>query len=122
MHDAKLTLRRFYERRARLDPVAAIHVMHSIEIANLGMMDVSAYHPIETLLAAVMRDGAFEVTHVAHRTFHALFCPRRERPVPATGTRAQLVVDAIELQQHRVTQVAGEREPAVVARPDVVLV
>ena len=54
VHDAQPAVEILDQRRATLDPVAVVAVQDAVDVADLGMMNVTADNAIDTAPAAAL--------------------------------------------------------------------
>src|SRR5690606_23102545 len=55
---------------AGFHPVAAVWIANAVHVANLGVVDMPANHPLEAALAAFVGEGLLEFTDEIHRLLH----------------------------------------------------
>src|SRR5450830_1947038 len=85
----------FDQGGAGLDPVTAVEVVHFANLADLGMVDMPAYHPVQPALHAFVGDGLFKVADKADRGLDLVLEVSRQRPVAITVASPPMVQPAI---------------------------
>ncbi|MNI63792.1 hypothetical protein D3C73_1191940 [compost metagenome] len=110
------------QRCAGLHPVAAVEVIHLANLANLGVVNVPAHHPVQLTLDALVGNGFFEVADEAHRRLDLVLEVRRQRPVTIAITSAPVVEPAVEGQGEFVGRVTEEGQPTVITGDHVELI
>jgi len=80
------------QRRAILDPVAAVHVKHVAEVANFRPVNVTANHARHAALARELNHRILVIGHIFHRRLRFQFDVARERPISETE-RAPRAID-----------------------------
>ncbi len=59
--------------RAAFDPVAAVVICNSIDLANGGRVDVATKHAVHLEILCVANDGLLEFSNEADHIFHSRF-------------------------------------------------
>src|SRR5690606_36803181 len=95
-----------------LHPVAIICVEGAVDGAQLGVMDMAAYHAVEAPGTRLATDCRLEVADVADRPLDLQLQVPGERPVSQAQPRADRVQPMIELERDAVERVADMGEPA----------
>jgi hypothetical protein len=71
----------FNQRRAAFDPIPVIAVQNAVDLANFGMVDMTADDAVRLPLLGLVGNGLFEATDEFNRVLHlVLLCQN-----PATG-------------------------------------
>jgi hypothetical protein len=94
-----------------LDPVAVVAVEDAVDRPDLGVVDVSANHPVDSPSSGLSRHRRLEVAHVADGAFDLQFQESRQAPVWQTQARPQVIEVAIDLEGPLIAHVAKDRQP-----------
>ena len=84
----------FDQRRAALDPIAAVQISHVADELGFRAVDVAADDALCVMFARHLHNGLFVLGDVFHRRLGLVFEIRCERPV----TKTEATPDAIEMQ------------------------
>src|SRR5262245_39809990 len=111
------------DRRAAVDPVAAVDVRDAVDLLDGGSMDMAANHAIQPALLDAAHDRLLEVVDEADRRLHFALGIPGERPVPGHAEAAPHPGEQdVEPYQERVAVIAEQSEPPVALGHDVELV
>jgi hypothetical protein len=105
-----------YNGRAALHPVAAIEIVHAIDHAVGGMVDMSANDAMRIVAPSFSGNRVFEGTNEVDGALDAVFEVRRQRPVPEPKVPTYPVQRIIEPERELISTVAEEGQPG--GRPD----
>src|SRR5262245_23028795 len=100
---------------AAFDPVTAIDVDEARLLADHGVVDVAADHPVETAAMRLRRQRLLELADEVDGVLDLQLGPLRQRPVGQAEGTADGVEVGVEPDRHVIGLVAQEREPACVA-------
>ena len=104
-----------HERRAVLDPVAAVGVERRARlgdhVAQLGPVDVAAHDAVDAGLGGPRGDGLLEPVDVLERPLRPVLERRRERPVRLPHPLAHAGHGRVERQRHLVGPRADAAQP-----------
>ena len=100
------------QRRAALDPVAAIHVADAEIVVDDGVVNMAADHPVDAQALGFGGQRLFERADIVHRVLDLALRPLRQRPVGKAETAANGVEVAVDQDREIVGGVAKQREPA----------
>lgn len=104
------------------DPVAGIEVMYAVDVAAIGVVDMTADQAIGAAPARFRGQRHFEFADEIDRRFDTLFEKIRKRPELQSEKPACPIERRIERKRDFVRPVAEKREPARIADDDVELV
>src|SRR5688572_16166203 len=111
-----------YQRRAGLDPIAAIVVGDRADLPNAGAVNVAAEHRLYRVVLSVTDDGRLELADEIDGVLDPLLRVSAQRPVAQAKPPPHEIDQRIEAEQKLVAKIAGEGEPARVLHHRVQLV
>jgi hypothetical protein len=100
------------QRRAALDPIAAVHVADAEIVMDHGVMDVAANDAVNIAALRLRGERLFECTDIVDGILDLALCPLRQRPIRKAEPAANRVEVAIDQDGEIVSGIAQEREPA----------
>ena len=71
----------FDKGAAAFNPVSVVEVKDAADLADLGMMDMAAHHPVHAALSASRRHGFLEAGDIFDRVLDLVLQPGRQRPI-----------------------------------------
>ena len=106
----------FHQCSATFHPVTGVHVSHTVDDLDLGMMYVPADHAVESTLATVTCEIAFELEHEIHGSFHTMFEISAQAPIAQTQAVPPTIEHCVESQHHVIGTITQDSEPRCQAR------
>ena len=100
----------------RIDPVAGIDVGDAGHLAQGGVVDMAADHPVRPVAAGLRRQELLEASDIAHGVLHLQLGPGRKRPVGQSETPADDVQVGVHEEREGAGAVAEQGEPARMAQ------
>ena len=99
------------QRRAALDPVAAVVISGRINIADHGNVDVPANNPLDFRIICKTHDALLEFADVIDCAFDFPFRVSAERPVTEAKAATDEIDGRIQLQQKLIADIPDMGEP-----------
>jgi glycosyltransferase involved in cell wall biosynthesis len=111
--DFPFTIHRLYQRRARLDPVAAVEIVDVADLSHFGFVNVATNDAVEPFVVCVFGQHFFEIGDEGDRFFDIVLDIFRKRPVAVeTDATARTVEQMVQVQQQIVADIAQFGDPA----------
>jgi hypothetical protein len=110
------------QRRAALHPVAVVAVEDSVDLAHLGVVDVSRDHAVQPAALGLVGEGLLELTDEVDRVLDPVLQVRGERPVGQAQAAPSDVEPVVQVEAEVVGAVAEPGQPLVVLDDAVELV
>lgn len=101
-----------HDRRAALDPVAAVVVRDPAHLARRRGVDMATQHRIHRIAPRVPDDLVLESPDKTHHVLHFTLHIRAQRPMRPTSQRADRIDHPVHIHQQLVTDVSQVRQPA----------
>jgi len=79
--DFEATVVVLHQGGQRLHPIAVVTVQHTLDLADLGMVDVPAHHPVGTALSCLSRHCHLKVADIADSALDFELEVARQTPV-----------------------------------------
>src|SRR5471032_3371065 len=79
----------FDKGAAAFNPVSVVVIKDIADLADLGMVDMAAHHPVDAAQLGLMRHDLLEAGDIFHRVLDLVLQPGRQRPIGQAQLLAQ---------------------------------
>ena len=98
MDDLKTSILPLHKRTQTLHPIAVIAIKHTIDISNLGMVNVPTNHAIKSTLFSLLRYCQLKVGNKVDCFFDLQLQVRRQTPVGPPPAAAHAIKPGVHAQ------------------------
>jgi len=109
--DTKFPVERLDQCCQAFDPVAAVAIQETVDVADFGVMDVAAQHAVVAVAARLARQYLLEAADEADGVLHLVLQVGRQRPIAEAEPCAQRIQVAVEPQCEVIELIADVGEP-----------
>jgi hypothetical protein len=122
VHDLQSAIVVLHDGCAAFDPVAAVEIVHAIDHAVRGVVDVSTDDAVGVVPPRFGSDRVFESTDEVDGAFDAVLEIRGQRPIPEPQVPTHPIQGIVEPEGELVAAISEERQPCGGPDDDVELV
>ena len=101
----------FDKGAAAFNPVSVVEVKDAADLADFGMVDMAAHHPVHAAHFGFARHDLLEAGDVFDRVLDLVLQPGRQRPIGQAQLLAHREQQVVQPQRHAIGPVADMGQP-----------